>query len=232
MSGGGWKEPFYKVARQDSRNAEWLGNALGIDFLEKEGKHNKENPGRAVGKVATSAALYGIGDYLAGLGEVANVAAPAADAAIGAATSGAGTTAASIAEQQAMQQALAQGGGKGLLGMDAIQAGENVGSFMPQVAERSFNTVPVKDLSQQAGLLDKGRLALSAGSGTGKGGMLAAQMGMGMLNPQQPQQPMGAPPPQQPPAQPLNNPYGSQAGNSMGFTEEQKRKLRAMGYQI
>lgn len=95
----------------------------------------------------------------------------------------------------------------------------------------------VANTTVQPGLLDK----LVSGSGTGKGGLLAQQMGMRMLAPQG-QQPMPQPGPRtQGSMEPLRNPYASQqggpygtaAGNSMGMlTEEQKRKLRAQGIQV
>lgn len=65
---------------------------------------------------------------------------------------------------------------------------------------------------------------------------LAMNMGLKMLTPQQPQpMPQGAPAPQGQQG-PLNNPYQNNpygpGGNSLGLSEEQKQKLRAMGYRI
>lgn len=80
----------------------------------------------------------------------------------------------------------------------------------------------------------------SAFNGTGQEAAknyMKTQQIMGLLNPQQGQQPQQmAPSPryQQAEAQPLESPYGP-GGNSMGLlgmTEEQKKKLRAMGYRV
>jgi hypothetical protein len=226
MSGGGWKEPFYKVAKQDSRNLAWLGNAIGWQGLEDAAKYNVKNPGHAV----STAAEYALGGYLGGLlgagGEAAGAAGEAAVPAFeGAVASGAATTTEELAAQQAAQQALQQGGA-GILGGAPVTDLSTMG-----------NTVPVKDLSTQAGLLDKSRLALSSGSSSGKSGLLAQQLGMKMLQPQGQQQPMPAPRPQggsmEPLRSPYGQPYGTSSGNSLGLlTEEQKKKLRAQGYQI
>lgn len=71
--------------------------------------------------------------------------------------------------------------------------------------------------------------------------MMMAQMGMGMLEPQQPQMPMPGPkPPMGGQQSPLPMPYGP-SGNSMGMpgmkpmpggfmTEEEKRRRMMMGY--
>jgi hypothetical protein len=230
VSGGGWKEPFYDKAERDSGILSDLGNKVGWDYLEEEGKRNKENPGRAIGKAMGYALAGYLGGAYGGLYEGAGTAAaaPVIDESAGLAMNAAGTTSANLAEQQAVEQAMQQG----LLSQTAAP-----------VSDLSINTVPVNDLSTQAGLLDKGKYQLgklASGSSTSKGGSsLATQMGMKMMMPQQ--QPQQAPMmrPQQGPQEPLHspygNPYGTSSGNSTGLPpmdEETRRKLRAMGYRV
>jgi hypothetical protein len=236
VSGGGWKEPFYKVAKNDSRNLEWLGNAVGWQGLENEAKHNKENPGRAITKAAEYAALYYLGGAAAG-------AMGGGAAAGGGAAEAAGTTAAQAAAEQAAIQGAEQGG-YGMAADYAAGAAPEASGLLSQsaapVTDLSLNTVPVKDASTQAGLLDKARLAFSGGKGgatsTKAGSSIATQYGLGLLN-QRPQQAPMAPgrPAPQASNEPLHYAYGTPQGNSLGMsqlTEEQKRKLRAQGYQI
>lgn len=87
-----------------------------------------------------------------------------------------------------------------------------------------------------APLYEQSVQALKSGSTSGSGAKnLAMQMGMKMLEPQQPrpmpQAPPAPPGPQGPLTNPYQNPYGP-GGNSLGLTEEQKRRLRAAGYQV
>jgi hypothetical protein len=244
LSGGG--NPFYKVAQFDSRNLLQLGKALGIKPLEQEASYNVKNPGHAI----STAAEYALGGYLGSLlggGEAAGAAAPAVDESAGLAMNAggaAGTTAGQLASQQAAQQALAQAAPQGLA--NTMEAGltdtgytpsslwnalSNPGASSVSAANRALGTS-----ASQTGLLGN----LTSGGSTGKGGMLAQQMALKLMQPQgQPQQPMGHPsqggsmaPLANPYGTPQQGPYGTPAGNSIGFTEEQKKKLRAMGYQI
>lgn len=74
---------------------------------------------------------------------------------------------------------------------------------------------------------------LMSGVGSAKGKQLALQMGMKALAPQQPRaMPQGAPAPQGQ-QQPLSNPYqNSLTMNQGNLTEQQKARLRAMGYPV
>jgi hypothetical protein len=125
------------------------------------------------------------------------------------------------------------GGAEAAAGMEAgVGAGTTASTAInvaeQQAAQQAMQTA-ASGVIPKAGLLD----TLASGSSTGKGGLLAQQMGMKMLTPQQPPQQMPMARPQGGGQQaPLTNPYGTSAGNSMGLTEEQKRRLRAQGYQI
>jgi hypothetical protein len=79
--------------------------------------------------------------------------------------------------------------------------------------------------------MNAGAGLLAGGGGKGSGGQLAQKMAMNMMNPQQPQQPMPAPRAPQAPAEPLPSPYGHnpESIDPRFLTEEQKRRLRAMG---
>ena len=263
MSGSVWEEikrPFYQIAAQDSRNLKQSFNRVGFDWGEKEADKNIDNPGRAIGKAATSAALWWLG------ANGAEAAAPAAGAAAGAGAAGsaAGTaalTAAEIAAEQAAQiaaeeaakQALSQGG-QGILQTGAQETASQ------GLLQGSVNTVPVANTTMEAGLMDTGYTPssfwnalnnpkasavsaanrglgtsmsqtglLSSGSGTGKGGMLATQMGMKMMAPEQQPPPQAPPPRQQASPEPLATPYGNGLLTHEQMTEEQKRMLRARG---
>lgn len=92
--------------------------------------------------------------------------------------------------------------------------------------------------AEQAGapVYDQSVNALRSGSSGSAVKNLGAQMGLKMLMPQQrPPPTVGMPAPQGQQG-PLNNPYQSNpygpGGNSLGLSEDQKQKLRAMGYQI
>lgn len=252
MSGGGWKEPFYKVARQDSRVFAELGRALGWDGLRDEGKYNQKNPGHAVGKVAQYAATMYLGGLLGG-GEAAAASGAAGQTAEMTAAEYAAEEAAAQAAAQAAQQGVQQTAQQGLLngatqtGTNSIQQGLLQQSTVP-VTDLSSNFAPVSDQSSQAGLLDKARLAFSGGGASGGSSGSAAkammmQQGLGMVMPKQGPQQQAAPPMQGGQQGPLptmygrnEGAYGTSAGNSVGtsmpLTEEQKRKLRSMGVKI
>jgi hypothetical protein len=256
VSGGGLKDEFYKLVKQDSRNASWLGNAIGWQGLEDEGKYNTENPGHAVGKAAQTFATMYLGGLLgdaAGAGSGAgNAAAPVIDESAGLLMN-AGSNAATLAEQQAAEQALqqamqqsAQNLPQGLA--NTLEAGTNTGAldtgYTPSSLLNAFkNANSANGTPLQSNLLNYGKQTANGllNGGGGKGAGMAQQMGMKMLlNQQQPQQPMAPPPRQQGPVEPLprpynQGPYGTSSGNSMGMPsmdEEMKKKLRAMGYPV
>jgi hypothetical protein len=229
VSSGGWdelKKPMYGELRMASRLMQSVGNKVGWQGLEDEAKYNQKNPGHAATKITEYALPVLLGAYFGG-------GAAGAGAAGEAGAGAAGGEAADLAAQQAALQA-AQGGGMAATDESAGLLGAN---YAAPVSDLSINTVPVKEASTQAGLLDKARLGFTGGnsSTTGKGGLLAQQMGLKMMMPQQQPQraPMGRPAPQASNEQ-LHYAYGTPQGNSLGspLTEEQKRKLRAQGYQI
>lgn len=130
--------------------------------------------------------------------------------------------------------ALMPGMGSEQAGLLAQQTGEfgleGLGKTM-QAASRAQGLSP----GQATGSDALGGLLSKTGSMSPKEAM-NMKSGMDLLMPQQ-QQPQSAPPPRQQSQnqeQPLTNPYGP-GGNSLGLnnmTEAEKRRLRAMGYQV
>lgn len=213
MSGGG--NPLYRLVKQDSRNAAWLGNAIGWQGLEDEANRNVQNPGRALTKAAISAATWYLGGaaggYLGGGSDAANAGAASTDAAESGGTlalNSAGTAASPYMTQAAQQTAMQYAGGidpetaAGAGGMSVAQNGIGPGTLLNQFRGAVNN--PSSLLSSNSGLLSN----LSSGSSSGKAGNLALQMGLKSLAPQQPQGPMPAPPRQQQDNTPLPLPYG------------------------
>jgi hypothetical protein len=237
------KDPLYWLVKQDSRAAAEVGRGLGLDFLRDEGKYNQKNPGHAITKAAEYAALYGLGDYFLGAGSATEGGMDAVQAGenVGSmgplaanAAGGATMTAEQLAEQQAMQQ-LAQQAPQGL--GNTMEAGMMDTGYTPSSLWHALNNPNATATSAANRTLGT---TLSGGGGGGSTSkLMAAQQGLKMMFPQQPQY---QPPPQrqfQGQQEPLptmygrnQGPYGTAAGNSVGFTEEQKKKLRDMGYKI
>ena len=202
---------LYRLVKQDSRNAAWLGNALGIDFLEQEGKYNTKNPGHAITKAGEYAALGYLGGLYGGLYDSAGAYAAA-------------TPALTASGEQAAMLAAQTGdfGAQGL--MSTAAAGGN--SYANALA------------------------SLSGGGAPSSKTMMALQGAKMMFPEQQPQQRPAAMPMQgqqgplpnmygQTPyqARPISGTvgnvgtFGTEAGNSLGMTEEErKRRLRELGY--
>lgn len=67
-----------KVAKRDSQTAAMLGNKLGWQWLENQGKQNEQDPTRALAHGAIGAAAYFAGPYLWGSGAAGKGAALAA----------------------------------------------------------------------------------------------------------------------------------------------------------
>jgi hypothetical protein len=121
-------------------------------------------------------------------------------------------------------------------GRDALSGAMNLNQA-PVAAQQ--DGAPVYDQSVNArnaafaNAQDRMAMGLAPKSGNG-GKNLAMQMGVKMMSPTQPRQmPEGRPAPQGQQG-PLNNPYQNSLtmNNSMGLTEDQKQRLRAMGYQV
>jgi hypothetical protein len=97
----------------------------------------------------------------------------------------------------------------------------------------NLNQAPVAAQQDGAPVYDQSVRALQGAKSGSFAKQLAMRQGMNMFQPRQPQ-----PMPQGRPAQaqqgPLNNPYQNSLtmNNSMGLTEDQKQRLRAMGYQV
>lgn len=203
------------------------------------GGHSFHGKDWAATAAALAAAYATMGGSLAaeggaaGAGADAAAGAGAADAAAGAAGASAAGTA--TAEELAAQQALAQAAPQGLgntLDASLANTGYTPSSLWNALNNPSATAISAVNNNTGAGISQTG--LLGSGSSTGKGaGLLASQLGMKMIQPQQPQAPMGHPMGGGGGSSaPLPQPYGTTAGNSLGFTEEQKKRLRAMGVQI
>ncbi len=243
MSGGGWKEPLYDIVRNDSRNAAWLGNAIGWQGLEDEGKYNTKNPGHAVGKAAQYAATYYLGSLL---GNYLGGASGAADtgAVVTAGDADAAAAAEQIAAAQAAQQATQQAA-PGLLANTTMESGLTDTGYTPsslKMALLNANAANGTPLTQnlanyganQLLRAQQGGLGAVFGSNTGGNKAALALQGLKMMQPQPAPMPHPAPPMQgqQGPLPMMydNSPYGTPEGNSLGLLtpEERRRKLMMM----
>lgn len=180
---------------------------------------------------------------------VAAMSGTAAAGTAAAGTAAAGATAAGLtaAEIAALELAATGAGEAGLLGMTGASAAPGAGAYELATVGQSLGEgllgVPPTSIPNAMGAnaasVMNGQGLLTGGKGGGAG-LMAQQMGMNMMQPQQP-------PPQRPgmPMQgqqgPLmspneRTPYGTSAGNSLGgkmpMSEEEKRRLRAMGIQV
>jgi hypothetical protein len=246
------KHAFERVAQIDSQNLKHLGQDWNLPWLEQEAAHNEKNPGRAITKAAEYAALAYLGGAAFGGSGEAGAAADASGAAAGAA----GDTATTIAEQQAMQQALAAQAPQGFA--NTLEAGATDTGYTPSTlwnALKNYNSGQgvlgnVANYGKAAGenAMNGGLLNQITSGGGSSQKTLQAMQGLKMIFPEQQQGRSAQAPPmqgQQGPlpsmnqrsmshARPMSNvgPYGTSAGNSLGFTEEQKQKLRELGYDI
>ena len=244
------KKGAYQVAKQDSDNMEGIGRKLGWDWLTQEAQRNQQNPGRAIGKAAvTAATIYG-GGLLGGAGGAGGAAANAA----GTGVSGVGPVMSGTAYEAAIEAAkqAAANGGTGLLqsgtaasnGLlpyggelasvgDANAAGGLLGGSSPQSVHIAHNTA--FDALKNANSFGEGMGNLkswamdgykSPMSMSGKDAMMGMQ-GLQMMEGQQQPQPMAPPPrPAAPPPQSDFRGYGSDPLANM--SEEDKRKLLLM----
>jgi hypothetical protein len=216
MSGA--KDLLYKgsMIKETSQNLKHLGEMWNIDSLSQEGAKNEKNPGRAIGK----AAAYTAGAYLGGL------LGGAGGAAGGAGTETAVNSAAALgdAEQAAVQagmQTAPQAAPMYSSSLLSTAPGPGVvapGMKYPAMADTALINAGYPEM---AGGKVTGLLAQGSGSPSSK---LALRQTMSSMQPQQaPQQqqrPTYAPPQQQPPMLPY------------GMSEEEKQRLRMMGYQV
>jgi hypothetical protein len=162
------KELLYKPVKQDSRNLEKLGQAWNLPWLENEANRNVDNPGRAVGKAAATAATWWLGNYGGdyGLGAAGSTAGNAAGTAASAAASAAANAfpaalssmpVSEIAKLAAQNPAMYEG----LL--------QSVQAAAPEIGKNS--------LTMGRGLLDYGKDAF-AGAKSGMNGLLDAGRNM------------------------------------------------------
>jgi hypothetical protein len=283
------KRLIYKAVAQDSRNFSDLGNKLGWDWLEQEGKTNTENPSRALRKAAISAATWYAGGLLgAGAGAGGSAASSGATSAAETAAEQAAWSAAPYAyqaaspaaemtAQQLAQQAALEASKQGTAGVlqnypsaaldsmgnAATHAGPGGGGAMelldygstgangmmngsPPVTDYSLiHTSPwnaIKNANSfgegasNLGAWAKNGLLDSSNGITPKQAMMG-QQAMGLLSPQQSAPPPAPPPPMRQPQQPIQqepSTYEIQAmlANKQSLSEEQKSKLRSMGYSV
>lgn len=196
------RDQLDRVTKEGSRQVADVGNKTGFDWLEQEGDKNTKNPGRAYTRAAAAMASYYAGGLLGG----------AASGAAGGAAGAAGnvaTTASEEATQQAMRQLL----------IEAAKDGADVG-YVPEVHGLLQGTASnAPEVGSE----------LSANSGSRVGAFAknyAMKQGLNLLMPQQqPQQPG---PKFQSQQGPLTMPYQDMTN----LSEEQKQKLRAMGYAV
>lgn len=142
MSGGGWKEPFYKVAELDSQNLKHLAQMWNLPWLEEEAARNEKNPGRAITKAAEYAAAGYLGGLYGGLYDTAGAYAAATPALK---ATGEGSQAAMLA---------AQTGDFGAQGLAATAAsgGSPYADALAKLASGSGSTSGGKQLAMQMGL--------------------------------------------------------------------------------
>jgi hypothetical protein len=213
-----------------------------IPWLEQEGNRNVDNPGRAVGKAATAAATWWLGNYGAEglLGTAGQAGASAAQQAA--------QQAAEEAAKQAAMQAAMQGGEQAAIQipqglMNTMEAGMMDTGYTPsslfQAIKNTGQTTPL-----QQNLLNFGKQQMvNAQNGSMANGLLSnmgdsksaqmMKMGSGLMDPPQQQpMPMAPPPRQQAPQEPLPMPYGglmnSLDGPPPGMTLEEWEKMKRM----
>lgn len=235
------KKPFYKVAQRDSQNLKHLGEDWNWQWLENEAKKNEKNPGRAIGKAAANAAAWWL---TSGASAGAEAGALAAGEIGGqAAMTAAEQAALELAKQEAlnsaqyaMQQGLLSGAsqsfGSGLLGG---QGGVGMGSAF-SMAPGPGVVAPGQQLGAMAdtAAINAGFPKAAPGYWAPKGSKeFAMKQGLGMMG--QDQTPPAPPPPrrqEQPPVPPA--PYGGSGlpGGLLGLSEEEKQRLRMMGYPV
>lgn len=200
MSEGGWKKPFYKVAENDSKNAAWLGNAIGWQGLEDEGNYNAKNPGHAITKAAEYAALYYLGGMLGGASAGAGA---EAGAGMGASAGGA----IDMAAEQAAEQGLTQA------------AGATSSVYQPGITDKALGLLSSGSSSGKSGILAK-----QVGMNMLQGQQQPQQRPMAAPPQQGQQEPL-----RMPYGSPYGTSAGNSLGIQQPLTEEQKRMLRARG---
>ncbi len=194
-----------KIFKTDSQNMSRIGNAIGWDRLEQDAKWNADNPSQGVARAATAT---GAGFAGAGIGNLLG-GAGAYEAAIPAAGS----------EQSAMLAA--QTGDFGAYGLGKTMQAASTADGLPWY--------------EQAGAKYGGNLLSNVGkAGNQYAKKYTMDQAMGLMNPQQPQMPQRMPQGQQQPYE-AQAPYGggqAPVGGLLGMSEEEKRRLRMMGYQV
>lgn len=140
------------VAKQDSRIAESLGNKLGWQWLENQGKQNVEDPRRAIAHGSLGAAAYFAGPWLWGSGAGGKAAATTA-AEEGLKSSGLFAMeqgGINSATQQAMLEQLAQQQAAQQAAEEAAKQGLSSGGLFSQVPGVAPDSAQWNALMQQA----------------------------------------------------------------------------------
>jgi len=221
------KRLLYKGVEFDSRNMQKLGNALGWDWLENEGKSNVSDPSRALRKAALAAASIYAGGALGGMfgGEAGAAAGEGLGGSAGeaAAAAGMGGGMGAAASQipagleNTMEYALVNSGYTPSSLMNALQlgggSGQGMGTTLGNYATNLANTGINRFTSDPMGSL------MAGAKGMGQGSMIGGMFGG--ANP--PPRPMQAPPMGGGASGPLPEPYGS--GGGLDLTKIDVTKL-------
>lgn len=212
--------------KNDSRAMESLGSRWNIGQLERDAQFNQDKPSQGLARAATATGLGFLG---AGAGSAFQGAGAASEA----------TAASELAAQEALNSAQFAGQ-QGLLGaevpqgyMSGMEAGMLDTGYTPSSLWNAAKYGPDSGQSfgQTMGNYGQGLLskATSPGARQSAGQRFAMDQGMKMMQPQQPQMAPSRPygPPQKPPP-----PVYGQQDPFAGMSEEEKQKLRAMGYPV
>ena len=185
------------IFKQDSKNVEGIGDALGWDQLERDAQWNQDNPQEGI---ANASLATGMGFATAGAGNMLG----------GSANAPVGVMAPGMENAAMMDSALINSGMSGAAGGTMTQAAGGLLGNMG-VGKGSMGTM--------------GKMGES-------GKKMMAQQGMGLLGGGG--STMQAPPPrtQSAPPPPQITLRDDPTGMGLGLTDEQKRKLRELGYPV
>jgi hypothetical protein len=211
--------------KMDSRGIESLAKKWNLGGLEQEAHGNVSNPAMGIGKASTAAGLGMLGGaaggWLGGSGGAATSAVPPMAEMGG-----------SVATQLAQQMGLQSGQAAGLMGTmeSALMDTGYTPSSLLNAAK--YGPESGQTFGQTMGNYGQGLLSKASSPGFKQNAQrYAVKQGLNMMEPQQPQQ-MAPPQPMRYQQEPLQNPYGQQQFDPSQLTEEEKMKLRMMGYQV
>jgi hypothetical protein len=197
--------------KMDSRGIESLAKKWNLGGLEQEAHGNVSNPAMGIGKASTAAGLGMLGAATSAVPPMAEMGGP-------------------VAAQMAQQMGLQSGQAAGLMGTmeSALMDTGYTPSSLLNAAK--YGPESGQTFGQTMGNYGQGLLSKASSPGFKQNAQrYAVKQGLNMM---EPQQPMQAPPqPMRYQQEPLQNPYGQQDPFA-NLTEEEKMKLRMMGYQV